>query len=196
MVKLTRIYTKSGDQGATMLGDGTTVPKHHLRVEAYGAVDEANAALGVAITTLPHDPGTFAELRRQLTRIQNDLFDVGADLCVPRADGEAEGKSLRVTEDQVTYIEKLIDEYNGQLAPLSSFVLPSGTALAAQLHLARTIVRRAERRTAALLETEAGATNAQTMIYLNRLSDLLFVLARVANAWGDEDVLWEPGANR
>jgi cob(I)alamin adenosyltransferase len=196
MVKLTRIYTKSGDQGTTMLGNGASVPKHDLRVEAYGTVDEANAALGVALTAIPHEQGTYSDLRRALMRIQNDMFDVGADLCVPIAADEPEGKSLRVVEAQVTALEKLIDTYNEKLSPLNSFVLPSGTPLAAQFHLARTVVRRAERCTAHLAEVQPETTNPKALIYLNRLSDLLFVLARVANGWGDEDVLWEPGANR
>ncbi|MEO1130666.1 MAG: cob(I)yrinic acid a,c-diamide adenosyltransferase, partial [Planctomycetota bacterium] len=127
---------------------------------------------------------------------QNDMFDVGADLCVPVAADEPEGKALRVVEAQVTALEALIDEYNEKLAPLNSFVLPSGTPLAAQFHLARTVVRRAERCTARLAEAQPESTSPKALIYLNRLSDLLFVLARVANGWGDEDVLWEPGANR
>jgi cob(I)alamin adenosyltransferase len=191
VVKLNRIYTKAGDKGTTMLGDGATVPKHALRVETYGTVDEANAAIGVAITALDTGP-----LRDALLHIQNELFDVGADLCVPVAKGEAPGKALRVTPHQVERLEKLIDEHNERLEPLSSFVLPGGAPPAAHLHLARTVVRRAERLVTRLLEAEPDATNPQTMIYLNRLSDLLFVLARVANDRGKKDVLWKPGEGR
>lgn len=197
MVKLNRIYTKAGDKGQTTLGDGARVPKHALRVEAYGTVDEANAAIGLAITTLSEaGPAPIPTLRDALLHIQNELFDVGADLCVPIAKGESEGKALRVTAHQVQRLEKLIDEHNERLEPLSSFVLPGGTPAAAHLHHARTIVRHAERLVARLRETEPEATNPQAMVYLNRLSDLLFVLARVANDDGRTDVLWKPGEGR
>ena len=191
MVKLNRIYTKSGDKGRTTLGDGASVPKHALRVEAYGTVDEANAAIGLAVTAV-----SDSSLRNSLLHIQNELFDLGADLCVPMAAGEATGKALRVTPHQVERLEKLIDEHNARLEPLSSFVLPGGSPAAARLHFARTVVRRAERLVAHLLEVEPDATNPQTMIYLNRLSDLLFVLARVANEDGGSDILWKPGEGR
>ncbi len=186
MVYISRIYTKSGDQGETGLGDGTRVPKDHPRVAAYGAVDELNAVLGLAIA---HDPnGPEAGLLRS---IQNDLFDVGADLCVPAAEGEATGQRLRVTAEQVARLESAIDRLNAGLAPLTSFVLPGGTPAAAWCHFARTACRRAERDVVTLASRER--INAQALIYLNRLSDLLFVLARVCNDGGRGDVLWQPG---
>ena len=183
MVYLSRIYTKSGDAGDTGLGDGTRVPKDHPRVAAYGEVDELNAVLGLAVLHAPAD----AELLRS---IQNDLFDVGADLCVPGTDPAA----LRVTAAQAERLERAIDGVNERLQPLRSFVLPGGSAAAAWLHLARTVCRRAERAVVALGHAEP--VNPQAVIYLNRLSDLLFVLARAANADGTADVLWVPGANR
>ena len=191
MVKLNRIYTKAGDKGTTRLGDGAAVPKHDPRVEAYGTVDEANAAIGVAVAAIPQ-----GELRDALLTIQNDLFDVGADLCGPADESESAGGALRTTPGQVARLERLIDAHNERLADLTSFVLPGGSEAAARLHLARTIVRRAERLVARLLETDPTGTNPQAMIYLNRLSDLLFVLARVANDDGSQDVLWKPGAGR
>ena len=183
VVYLSRIYTKSGDAGDTGLGDGTRVPKDHPRVAAYGEVDELNAVLGLAVLHAPAD----AELLRS---IQNDLFDVGADLCVPGTDPAA----LRVTAAQAERLERAIDAVNERLQPLRSFVLPGGSAAAAWLHLARTVCRRAERAVVAL--THAEAVNPHAVVYLNRLSDLLFVLARAANADGTADVLWVPGANR
>ncbi|MFO0796200.1 MAG: cob(I)yrinic acid a,c-diamide adenosyltransferase [Gemmataceae bacterium] len=183
MVFLSRIYTKSGDAGDTGLGDGTRVPKDHPRVAAYGEVDELNALLGLAVLHAPAD----AEFLRS---VQNDLFDVGADLCVPGTDPAA----LRVTAAQAERLERAIDAVNERLQPLRSFVLPGGSAAAAWLHLARTVCRRAERAVVALAHTEQ--VNPQAVIYLNRLSDLLFVLARAANADGTADVLWVPGANR
>ena len=191
MVKLTRIYTRSGDDGTTGLGDGARVAKTSLRVEAYGVVDEANAAIGVAITSCEDD-----RLRSILTLCQHDLFDVGADLCVPIKEGEdeAERPALRAQPEQTARLERTIDEMNDRLSTLTSFVLPGGTPLAAALHLARTIVRRAERSVVALADVEP--INAESVRYLNRLSDLLFVLARVANDDGRSDVLWEPGATR
>ena len=188
MVRLTRIYTRTGDKGKTSLGDGTRVPKHALRVEAYGAVDEANAVVGLARL---HASGTIQTL---LTRIQNDLFDLGADLCTPAAEGEAAGTRLRITQSQVDGLELEIDTANEPLSPLNSFILPAGSPLAAHLHHARTVVRRAERLMVALAETETVTPEA--IIYTNRLSDLLFVLARQANDNGVADVLWTPGANR
>jgi cob(I)alamin adenosyltransferase len=199
MVRLSKIYTKVGDKGETMLGDGKLVPKHSPRVEAYGAVDEANSAIGLAITHCP-DTEAGRGMADALTAIQHDLFDVGADLCTPIAQGEPPGKRLRVVAAQRRRLEPLIDGFNAPLAPLNSFVLPGGTRLAAQLHAARTVTRRAERAVAALLASEPAATNPEALVYLNRLSDLLFVLARVANqpetAGGAGDVLWRPGANR
>ncbi len=200
MVRLSKIYTKVGDGGQTMLGDGAMVPKDHPRVEAYGDVDEANATLGMAVTLCPRPgSGNAGSIRTELERIQNDLFDVGADLCVPRAEGEAAGKRLRITPDQVTRIEGLIDRFNEGMPALDSFVLPGGTPLAAALHVARAAVRRAERRLVRLIAGEPHQTNILAMIYLNRLSDLLFVLARWANLpaqGGTGDQLWKPGENR
>lgn len=189
MVFLSRIYTKSGDGGETGLGDGTRVPKDAARVAAYGDVDELNSALGLLTAHCPDCP-EFALVRV----IQNDLFDVGADLCVPQADGEEPGKALRVVAAQYERLEAAIDRLNEGLQPLRSFVLPGGSAAAAWLHLARTVCRRAERSVVALMRTEK--VNAHALIYLNRLSDFLFVLARVANAGGAGDVLWVPGASR
>jgi cob(I)alamin adenosyltransferase len=188
MVFLSRIYTKSGDAGETGLGDGTRVPKDAARVEAYGEVDELNAALGLVAAYCPDCPEAAF-----LRNIQNDLFDVGADLCVPPTPQEA-GKALRVTAAQAERLEKAIDRLNEKLEPLRSFILPGGTPAAAWLHLARTVCRRAERAVVTLMRTET--VNPQVLIYLNRLSDFLFVLARVANDGGKADVLWVPGAGR
>jgi cob(I)alamin adenosyltransferase len=197
MVRLSKIYTKTGDEGDTMLGSGDFVPKHHARVEAYGSVDEANAEVGLAIEVLRELPGeTTSHIAGELESTQHDLFDVGADLCTPIAQGEKDGEKLRVLQHQIDRIEAMIDEHNAKLQPLDSFVLPGGTAASARLHVARTAVRRAERRVAALLAVEPDGTNQLTMVYLNRLSDLLFVLARLANDGGKSDKLWTPGANR
>ncbi len=182
-VNLTRIYTKLGDGGETHLGDMSRVPKTHPRIEAYGAVDELNAQIGVALTC-PGLPDRYAEWLRT---VQNDLFDVGADLAVPGGDGR---ERLRVAPEQVAWLERACDEVNDTLAPLKSFVLPGGTAAGAALHVCRTVCRRAERRTIALGD-EAGA---EVVRYLNRLSDLLFILARGAN--GPDEPLWEPGRSR
>ena len=187
MVRLTRIYTGGGDAGQTSLGDGARVAKHDPRVAAYGTVDEANAAIGLA--RLHAGP----DLDAILAPVQNDLFDLGADLCTPEAEG-SDRPRLRVTPEQVARLEREIDETNDRLAPLNSFVLPGGTPAAAYLHLARTVARRAERDITALAEREA--VNPEAIRYVNRLSDLLFVLARAANDDGAKDVLWEPGANR
>ncbi len=195
MPRLTKIYTKTGDAGDTMLGDGSRVPKSSVRVDAYGDVDEANSALGLAIAACDAD-GPLAELRNALLSIQQDLFDVGADLCTPLASDETPGKRLRMTDGQIDRIERLIDVHNAALGPLESFILPGGTELSARLHLARTITRRAERRVVALLAAEPDATNPRTLVFLNRVSDLLFVLGRVANVSNGGDVLWVPGANR
>jgi cob(I)alamin adenosyltransferase len=186
MVQLTRIYTKGGDKGETSLGDGRRVKKHALRVEAYGTVDEANAVIGLA--RLHADGAALA----MLARIQNDLFDLGADLCVPEDGGKSEG-ALRIVAGQTERLEHEIDAMNADLKPLDSFILPGGTPLAAQLHLARTVTRRAERLVTALAESET--VNPEAVKYLNRLSDHLFVLGRVANLPGG-DILWRPGANR
>ena len=187
MVTLNRIYTKTGDKGETALGDGSRVPKFALRISAYGTVDEANAAIGVARL---HANGDMVAM---LARIQNDLFDVGADLCLPETAKRSEGR-LRVSDAQVTRLEQEMDRMNELLAPLNSFVLPGGTVLAAQLHVARTIVRRAERLVAELATQEK--LNPALIKYVNRLSDHLFVASRAANENGARDVLWMPGANR
>lgn len=186
MVQLTRIYTKGGDKGTTSLGTGKRVPKHDPRVAAYGTVDEANAAIGIARLQ------TQGELAEMLARIQNDLFDLGADLCRPQSEGEE--NALRIVEAQVERLEREIDAMNAKLSPLNSFVLPGGTPAAAHLHQARTIVRRAEREMTALAAREP--VNPAAIRYANRLSDHLFVAARAANDWGKADVLWQPGANR
>lgn len=190
MVKLTKIYTRGGDKGETSLGDGSRVKKHDLRVATYGTVDEANAAIGVARLQCADD----ADVDAMLSRIQNDLFDLGADLCTPIMADEAPGKALRIVQAQVDRLEREIDVMNAALAPLNSFVLPGGAPAAAALHVARTIIRRAERDITALIQNEA--VNPQALMYTNRLSDHLFVLSRHINAKGTGDVLWVPGANR
>jgi cob(I)alamin adenosyltransferase len=187
MVYISKIYTKTGDQGDTGLGDGSRVPKDHPRVTAYGTVDELNALLGVMLT----QHSTDKELVDLVRSVQNDLFDVGADLCLPIVEGD---KSLRVRAEQAERLEKTIDRYNDRLQPLRSFVLPGGTAAAAWCHLARTVCRRAERDVVTLAREEK--VNPQVVIYLNRLSDLLFVLARVCNHDGKDDVLWVPGKSQ
>lgn len=188
-VHLTRIYTKTGDDGTTALGDMSRVHKTDARLSAYATVDEANSAVGVAIALgdLPHH---VVDL---LTSIQNDLFDVGADLCTP-VDPAPKYPPLRITEADVERLEAACDEYNARLEKLASFILPGGTAGAALLHLVRTIVRRAERATWALLDSDPEHTNRTPALYLNRLSDLMFILARTANPGGD--VLWKPGGER
>ncbi len=187
MVQLTRIYTLGGDAGQTSLGDGSRVDKHDLRVDAYGTVDEANAAVGLARRH------TTGETDAMLGRMQNDLFDLGADLSTPPADKPSKGE-LRIIASQVARLEQEIDAVNARLAPLDSFVLPGGTPAAAYLHLARTVTRRAERLAAALAAAEP--TNPEALKYLNRLSDFLFVLSRHVNDGGAQDVLWRPGAFR
>ncbi|MBK8084025.1 MAG: cob(I)yrinic acid a,c-diamide adenosyltransferase [Devosia sp.] len=188
MVKLNKIYTKTGDNGTTGLVRGPRRMKHDLRVEAYGTVDEANSFVGMARLNTASMP----KLDRLLARIQNDLFDVGSDLATPGADPDEATPSLRATPQQAQWIEEQIDYFNAGLKPLTSFVLPGGTPLAVALHLARTVTRRAERNVVALMAKEPDI-NSAALIYLNRLSDLLFVLARVANANGETDVLWTPG---
>ena len=187
MVKLTRIYTRGGDKGKTSLGDGSRVPKQSLRVEAFGTVDEANAAIGLARLHISGDEDAM------LARIQNDLFDLGADLCTPESGTRAAG-ALRIVAAQVKRLETEIDAMNAALAPLNSFVLPGGTPAAASLHLARTVTRRAERLVCALAAAET--VNPEAIKYLNRLSDHLFVLGRRLNGNGAQDVLWQPGATR
>jgi cob(I)alamin adenosyltransferase len=190
MVVLNKIYTRTGDDGTTGLVTGERVRKTHARVEAYGTVDETNAALGLARLHTTDEP-----LAGMLARIQNELFDLGADLATPENPGKPLGWTpLRVTAAQVDRLEADIDLLNADLEPLTSFVLPAGTPAAAALHLARTIARRAERAAALLAETPGETVSAPAMQYLNRLSDLLFVAARWANARADGDVLWRPGA--
>jgi cob(I)alamin adenosyltransferase len=187
MVRLTRIYTRGGDGGETSLGDGTRVAKYARRVAAYGTVDEANAAIGLARLH------TAGEEDAMLARIQNDLFDLGADLCTPE-DGPRATGALRIAAAQVERLEREIDVMNASLKPLDSFVLPGGSPAAAYLHLARTVTRRAERLVGALAAAEP--VNPEALKYLNRLSDHLFVLSRRLNDNGKGDVLWRPGANR
>lgn len=189
MVHLNRIYTRSGDEGQTSLGDGTRVAKTHPRVVAYGAVDELNSVLGLVQTS-----GLSEELSARLRIIQNDLFDVGADLCVPEPEEPTTEGALRVTERQTLNLEGWIDELVPQLKPLDSFILPGGTPTAAALHHARTVCRRAEIDVLRLAEFEN--VNRQLVAYLNRLSDLLFVMARICNHGGTADLLWKPGQNQ
>jgi cob(I)alamin adenosyltransferase len=189
MVYLNRIYTKTGDSGETSLGDGRRVKKTDLRIAAYGGVDELNAVIGLTVAS-----GLNSELTAMLRHIQNDLFDLGADLCVPEPEIPPQHPPLRVTSDQVDQLECWIDAQNERLSPLTSFILPGGSLAAAHLHLARTVCRRVE---IDVLELAArDQINSHVVIYLNRLSDLLFVLSRVANQDGRDDVLWVPGRNR
>lgn len=185
MVTLTKIYTRGGDTGKTSLGDGSRVAKHALRVEAYGTVDEANAVIGIVRLH------ASSALDAALERIQNDLFDAGADLCRP---GDASDGKLRISDEQVTRLEVELDAMNDHLAALTSFILPGGSPSATYLHQARTVTRRAERLVTALAETET--VNGACVRYLNRLSDYLFVAARHENDQGASDILWKPGANR
>lgn len=189
MVTLTKIYTRGGDQGKTSLGDGVRVAKHSLRVQAYGTVDELNAVLGLVRL---HTAGD-SDVEAMLMRIQNDLFDLGADLCRPGDDASDE-TTLRIQETQVVRLEREIDAMNAELQPLTSFVLPGGTPASANLHLARTVCRRAERLVSALNEMEQ--VNFLALRYLNRLSDYFFVASRFLNDKGRLDVLWQPGAHR
>jgi cob(I)alamin adenosyltransferase len=187
MVKLTKIYTRGGDRGETSLGDGTRVPKHDVRVAAYGTVDEANAVVGLARLH------TSGEVDAMLMRVQNDLFDLGADLCTPEA-RDPKYPPLRMVQAQVDRLEHEIDALNATMKPLDSFILPGGSPAASWLHLARTVVRRAERLMTELAAHEA--INPVAVKYANRLSDHLFVLARHLNDGGKSDVLWVPGKNR
>jgi cob(I)alamin adenosyltransferase len=194
MVVLNKIYTRTGDDGSTALGTGARVAKHSLRIAAYGSVDETNAFLGVARVQLA---GAHADLDAMLARIQNDLFDLGADLCAPEEAGaEPKRERLRVSEAQVRRLEEEIDRMNAKLAPLRSFVLPGGSSAAAALHVARTVCRRAERAVAALASHPGEHVSPQVLKYINRLSDLLFVASRSVNDLGGSDVLWVPGENR
>jgi cob(I)alamin adenosyltransferase len=187
-MKLDRIYTRSGDDGRTSLGDGARLPKFHVRVAAYGTVDEANSVIGIAL--LHMDDG---DIRNVLSRVQNDLFDLGGDLCRPERE-HRKVEPLRVSERQVTWIEERIDAFNVVLPPLDSFVLPGGSPAAAHLHHARTVIRRAERYMTEIAYQEP--VNPAALKYANRLSDLLFVIARYLNHRGQADVLWRPGLHR
>jgi len=191
MVNLTRIYTRTGDDGTTSLGDMSRTTKTDLRLEAYAEVDEANSSIGVAIAS----GGLDEDIVELLTGVQNDLFDVGADLCTPIIP-EPEYPPLRITPEYVDRLEAACDVYNARLEPLRSFILPGGTLGAAQLHVARTVTRRAERATWRAIEEYGESINPLTALYLNRLSDLLFILARCANLGIGGDVLWQPGGGR
>lgn len=190
MVYLSRIYTKTGDSGETGLGDGSRVSKTDPRVVACGAVDELNAVIGLGLSA-----GMPVELSEPLRHIQNDLFDLGADLCMPFSDKQLTTTPLRVTLSQVTQLEVWIDHWNDQLRPLDSFILPGGSLSAGHLHYARTVCRRVEI-TVLALTSALQSEHSLVAIYLNRLSDLLFVMARIANGSGQDDVKWIPGANR
>ncbi len=192
MVTLNRIYTRTGDKGSTRLSSGEPVAKDHLRVEAYGTVDETNSFVGLARLHTAADP----VLDGILMRAQNDLFDLGADLATPDRGKELAWEPLRILDSQVERLEREIDLLNGELSPLTSFVLPGGTPAAAALHLGRTVCRRAERLCVSLMALEDEPVSPAALKYLNRLSDLLFVAARWANDKGAGDVLWVPGANR
>ncbi|MGD1869177.1 MAG: cob(I)yrinic acid a,c-diamide adenosyltransferase [Neomegalonema sp.] len=193
MVVLNKIYTKTGDAGETALGDGQRVAKHSARVEAYGTVDEVNAQIGVARLVAQGSPDA-SSMDEALGRIQNDLFDLGADLCAPETEKDLGYEPLRIAEAQVLRLEAEIDEMNARLEPLRSFILPGGSALSAHLHTCRTVARRAERRVVALATMET--INEHAVKYLNRLSDWFFVAGRISNDDGKSDVLWVPGANR
>lgn len=198
MVTLNKIYTRTGDHGKTALSTGERIVKYDLRIQAYGTVDEANAALGMARLHTGED--ALTRLDKMLARVQNELFDLGADLCTPDRGEKLEWEPLRMTDGQVERLEREIDELNGDLDPLRSFVLPGGHPASAALHLARTIARRAERLMVELAEREGEPVGEIALRYINRLSDFLFVASRWANAngkWdGNGDVLWEPGATR
>ena len=202
MVRLNKIYTRTGDDGTTALGDGQRRKKYDPRIAAYGAVDEANSAIGLARLSTAHSSNPdLALIDRTLARAQNDLFDLGADLCVPEERKKIESKKpahppLRVAMSQVEALERAIDELNADLSPLRSFVLPGGGAAAAALHMARTICRRAERDMTVLANVEGESVGAAALAYINRLSDYLFVAARFANHRGKSDILWIPGANQ
>ncbi|WP_412545568.1 cob(I)yrinic acid a,c-diamide adenosyltransferase [Maricaulis sp. MIT060901] len=191
MVRLTKIYTRTGDAGRTRLGDMSETDKHDPRVDAYGDVDETNSAIGLARSALADGN----ELDRILSAVQNDLFDLGADLCVPESDEPREWEPLRIKPEQIDALEQHIDRLNERLEPLNSFILPAGSEASARLHVARTVCRRAERKVARLI-ADGTNINAHVMRYLNRLSDLLFVIARTANDGGKADVLWVPGGKR
>ncbi|WP_300540592.1 cob(I)yrinic acid a,c-diamide adenosyltransferase [Maricaulis sp.] len=191
MVRLTKIYTRTGDTGSTRLGDMSQTVKHDVRVDAYGDIDETNSSIGLARAAL----SAGHELDAELARIQNDLFDLGADLCVPESEEPPDFEPLRITAAQVARLEATIDRLNAQLEPLTSFILPAGDEASARLHFARTVCRRAERKMSALAASGARI-NPEALKYANRLSDLLFVMARIANLDAGGDVLWVPGKDR
>jgi len=198
MVKINKIYTRTGDDGSTGLVGGDRVRKDDPRVECYGTVDETNSFLGVAIVAAESagGPAVLGSIADVLKAVQHDLFDLGADLATPFSADEVAGTRLRIQSSQTTRLERLIDAFNERLSPLNSFVLPGGSPAAAALHAVRTVTRRAERLVVSLHEAHPDSTNPEAIRYLNRLSDLLFVLARVANDDGKRDVLWVPGVNR
>ncbi len=193
MVTLNRIYTRTGDDGTTALGTGERTKKYNLRITSYGTVDEANAAIGMARVHLGGQP---PELEAMLLRIQNDMFDLGGDLCIPDRGAKLAYEPLRITDAQVTWMEGAIDTLNAHLSPLKSFVLPAGSPGAAALHVARTITRRAERAMVELADQPGEVVSTAAIKYANRLSDFLFVASRYANDKGKADVLWVPGKNR
>lgn len=193
MVKLNKIYTRTGDKGTTGLGTGERVAKHSLRIAAYGTVDETNSVVGVARL---HISGSFEAVGHMLVRIQNDLFDLGADLCVPDNGKDPGYEPLRISAEQVKRLEDEIDQLNGELQALKSFVLPGGTPAAAHLHVARTVCRRAERLMVELASRDDEPVSEAALQYVNRLSDFLFVASRYVNDRGAADMLWVPGKNR
>jgi cob(I)alamin adenosyltransferase len=193
MVRLNKIYTRTGDDGTTGLGSGKRVAKYDLRVESFGTVDEANACIGMARL---HTTEAYPALDAMLARIQNDLFDLGADLCTPDIGEPLAYEPLRIVQEQVERLEREIDDLNGDLAPLKSFVLPGGSPSSAYLHLARTVTRRAERLMTELVAQPGERVGSAAMKYINRLSDFLFVASRWVNDKGAKDVLWVPGKNR
>ena len=197
MVKLNVIYTRTGDKGETGLGDGSRRAKSDARVVAMGEVDETNCAIGLALLAVgERNDSADVAIEPMLKRIQNDLFDLGADLCLPRQPDEKPGAALRIAPSQVEALERAIDALNAKLDPLRSFVLPGGAAAAAAIHQARAVCRRAERAMAALASIEGEEVSEAALAYVNRLSDYLFVAARAANDFGMADVLWAPGANQ
>jgi cob(I)alamin adenosyltransferase len=193
MVVLTKIYTRTGDAGTTSLGNGERVSKSGLRIAAYGSVDETNAFIGLA---RQHIPAADVRISEMLAHIQNDLFDLGADLCVPPRSSRSPAEPLRIIDAQVRRLEAEIDQMNSELKPLTSFVLPGGSMAAAALHVARTVCRRAEREMVELAAQEPEGTGAPALKYINRLSDFLFVASRYVNSRGADDVLWQPGLTR
>ena len=193
MVVLNKIYTRTGDEGTTALGTGQRVQKYDMRISAYGTVDETNATIGLARIHLRHES---VELDGMLSRVQNDLFDLGADLCMPEQESKPETQSLRITSDQVDRLEAEIDQLNAELGPLRSFILPGGSPSAAALHLTRTVCRRAERKMVELASDPKETVGAAALRYINRLSDFLFVAGRYVNNKGKDDILWVPGQNR